>query len=86
MQAAHTVARKYDEAYELEDGTWAIFVDPDDIIPLCPSCHYAYDHRKVSVLEVLTLREQAAAVAHLGVVRALHRLSGQRQTAHNPLH
>lgn len=78
LQAAHTVARKYDEAAELEDGTFAIFVDPDDVIPLCAACHHAYDMRRVSILEVLTLREQAAAVAHLGIVRALHRLSAQR--------
>jgi hypothetical protein len=84
LQAAHTVARKYDEAYELEDGTYAIFVDPDDVIPLCPDCHSAYDGRRVSILEVLTHAEQAAAVAHIGIVRALHRLTGQRVTAHDP--
>lgn len=84
LQCAHTVARKHDEAVELEDGTHAIFVDPDDVIPLCPACHAAYDHRRVSILEVLTLREQAAAVAHLGIVRALHRLTGQRMSVHNP--
>lgn len=78
LQAAHVVARKYDEAVELEDGTFAIFVDPDDVIPLCVACHHAYDMRRVSILEVLTVREQAAAVAHLGIVRALHRLSAQR--------
>lgn len=80
LEAAHTLARKYDEATELEDGTWAIFVDPDDVVPLCPSCHHAYDHRRVSLLEVLTYREQAAAVAHVGIVRAMHRLSAQRYT------
>lgn len=84
LQCAHTVARKHDEAVELEDGTLAIFVDPDDVIPLCRSCHADYDHRRVSVLEVLTHREQAAAVAHLGIVRALHRLSGQRMTTNAP--
>lgn len=78
LQFAHTVARKYDEAVELEDGTYAIFVDPDDGIPLCASCHMDYDMRRVSILEVLSLREQAAAVEHVGIVRALHRLSGQR--------
>lgn len=84
MQAAHTIARKHDEAVELEDGTWAIFVDPDDVIPLCVQCHYDYDHRKVSILEVLSYREQAAAVAHVGIVRALHRLSGTRMTTNAP--
>jgi hypothetical protein len=80
LQAAHTLARKYDEAYELEDGSFAIFVDPDDVIPLCAQCHHDYDMRRVSILEVLTLPEQAAAVAHVGILRALHRLSAQRIT------
>lgn len=84
LQAAHVVARKHDEAVELEDGTWAIFVDPDDVIPLCRQCHYDYDHRKVSILEVCWPREQAAAVAHIGIVRALHRLSGTRMTTNAP--
>jgi hypothetical protein len=78
LQAAHTLARKYDEAVELEDGTFAIFVDPDDVIPLCVQCHHDYDMRRVSILEVLSLREQAAAVSHVGIVRAMHRLSAQR--------
>lgn len=78
LQAAHTLARKYDEAVELEDGTWAIFVDPDDVIPLCVSCHHDYDLRRVSILEVVSHREQAAAVAHVGIIRALQRLSSQR--------
>lgn len=78
LQAAHTLARKYDEAVELEDGTWAIFVDPDDVIPLCPTCHHDYDMRKVSILEVLSHREQASAVAHIGIVRAMQRLSAHR--------
>jgi hypothetical protein len=85
LMAAHTLARKYDEAVELEDGSWAIFVDPDDVIALCPACHADYDARRVSVLEVLSYREQAAAVAHVGIVRALHRLSGQRMTTNAPL-
>lgn len=84
LQAAHTLARKYDEAVELEDGTWAIFVDPDDVIPLCVKCHSDYDNRRVSIVEVCTLREQAAAVAHVGITRALHRLSGQRRVVTEP--
>lgn len=78
LQFAHTVGRSHDHRVELEDGTTALFVDPLDGIPLCPQCHQDYDHRRVSILEVLTLEEQAAAVAHLGIVRALHRLSGQQ--------
>lgn len=82
LQAAHTIGRKHDELVECEDGTVAIFVDPDDIVPLCVACHYAYDHRKVSLLEVLTHDEQAAAVSHIGIMRALQRLTGQRMIPH----
>jgi hypothetical protein len=76
LQFAHTIGRVHDEKVQLEDGTFAIFVDPFDGIPLCPQCHQDYDHRRVSILEVMTLEEQAAAVSHIGLVRALHRLSG----------
>jgi hypothetical protein len=82
LQAAHVVARKYDEKAELEDGTFAYFVDPDDVVPLCPSCHALYDRHEVSLLEVLTLDEQAAAVAHIGIYRAVHRLTGRRVVPH----
>ena len=78
LQFAHTIARTHDERVELEDGSIAIYVDPDDGVPLCPQCHADYDARRVSVLEVLTHDEQAAAVAHVGIVRAMHRLTGQR--------
>lgn len=78
VQAAHTVGRKYDELAVLEDGSSALFVDPVDIVPLCMTCHRAYDARELSLLEHMTYEEQAAAVEHLGIVRALHRLTGQR--------
>lgn len=78
LQFAHTIARTHDQRVELEDGSIAIYVDPDDGVPLCRQCHYDYDMRRVSLLEVLTLNEQAAAVAHVGILRALHRLSGHR--------
>jgi hypothetical protein len=81
LQAAHTVGRKHDEVVECEDGTRARFVDPLDVIPLCEACHRAYDARELSILEHLSYDEQAAAVEHLGIVRALHRLSGQRDYA-----
>lgn len=80
LQAAHTIARKHDEAVELEDGTLARFVDPDDVIPLCAKCHLDYDARRVNILPVLTPREQSAAVAHIGIVRAYVRFTGQRDS------
>jgi hypothetical protein len=81
LQTAHTVGRRYDRVVELEDGTSAVFVDPLDVIPLCEACHRAYDLRQLSILEYLTYEEQAAAVEHLGIVRALHRLTAQKAIA-----
>lgn len=78
LQFAHTIGRKHDQCVELEDGSWAVFVDPDDGIPLCAEDHSAYDRRQLTILPVLTHDEQAAAVAHVGIERALHRLTGQR--------
>lgn len=71
LAAAHVVSRGYDAG---------AVVQPCDIVPLCTEHHGAYDSRRLSILEYLTLEEQAAAVAKLGVVRALKRLtSGQSQ-------
>jgi hypothetical protein len=47
-----------------------------DIVPLCPQHHREYDARTLDLLPYLTLAEQAAAVEHVGIVRALRRLSG----------
>jgi hypothetical protein len=70
VEAAHTIGRKYDP----KDGK----VRAVDIIPLCASCHrgpHGYDARRLSILEYLTYEEQAAAVEHVGILRALKRLS-----------
>lgn len=77
VQAAHIIGRSYDEEFELEDGTRWLFVDPEEIVPLCVTCHADYDQRRLNILPVLTLVEQAAAVRLIGMERALHRVSGQ---------
>lgn len=65
VDAAHVIGRKHDAV----DGV----VQPDDIIPLCRSCHEKYDQRKLSVLPHLSLDEQAAAVRLVGIARAERR-------------
>jgi hypothetical protein len=70
LQAAHTIGRIHDPA----DGK----VRARDIVPLCPSCHQLYDARRLDLLPYLNYDEQAAAVEHLGIVRAMHRLTGSR--------
>ena len=66
VDAAHVLGRKYDS----NDGV----VQPDDVIPLCRSCHEKYDLRKLGVLPYLSLEEQAAAVRLVGIVRTLRRV------------
>ena len=68
VEAAHTIGRTYDPA----GGK----VRALDIVPLCPQHHREYDARTLDLLPYLTLAEQAAAVEHVGIVRALRRLSG----------
>lgn len=77
VQAAHTVGQKHDRRVLLEDGSTAIYVDPNDIVPLCPEHHFAYDRHRLSLIEYLSRDEQAAAVRHLGIARALDRLSSR---------
>lgn len=69
LEAAHVVARRFDA--ELENG--ALYVHPDDIVPLCGPCHAAYDARRLDLLPYLSLAEQARAALHVGLVRAFAR-------------
>jgi hypothetical protein len=71
LEAAHVVERRYDQTYT---------VPALNVIPLCTLHHARYDARRVGILEVLSYEEQAAAVAKLGITRALRRLtSGQTE-------
>ena len=65
VQAAHTIGRKYDGPV----------VDQDDCLPLCRIHHLAFDAHELSILEVTTYAEQGAAVSHVGIDRALKRLT-----------
>lgn len=67
LEAAHVMGRKYDDP----SGQ----VDPDDVVPLCRPCHTAYDARRLNLLPYLSLAEQAKAVSHVGIARALRRTS-----------
>lgn len=70
LQAAHTIGRKHDPP----SGK----VRDRDIVPLCPGCHMKYDGRQLDLLPYLTYDEQAAAAEHVGIVRAMNRLTGSR--------
>lgn len=76
LEAAHVVDRRFDA-----DS----IVDPASVIPLCTFHHARYDARRVSILEHLELDEQAAAVAKVGIIRALRRTtSGQTEPVERP--
>lgn len=49
----------------------------DCVIPLTRNQHRQYDEGKLSILEYLTLDEQAHAVSHLGILGALKRATGE---------
>lgn len=67
VEAAHTIGRVNDPA----NGK----VRPVDVVPLCPEHHREYDARQLNILPYLTYEEQAAAVEHVGIARALRRLT-----------
>lgn len=73
LEAAHTIGRVHDRPRIPGGPLW---VDPLDVVPLCVDDHRAYDARRLDLLPHLSREEQAAAVAHVGIARALRRLSG----------
>lgn len=79
LQFAHVIERKHDQRMQMDDGSWITYVDPIDGIPLCQDCHRNYDARSLDILPLLTYEEQAAAVALVGITRAVHRMTGQRE-------
>lgn len=48
------------------------------VVGLCRLVHSSYDDHRFDVLPLLTLDEQAHAVEHLGLLRALRRVTGTR--------
>lgn len=75
VEAAHTIGRGHDRRPE---PGGPVVVDPDDVCPLCSGCHRDYDGRRIDLLPHLTRVEQAAAVRHVGLVAAHHRLTSTR--------
>lgn len=76
LDAAHVVDRS------LAPGQG--FEDPDAVVPLCSrikggaGCHEAYDGHELDLLPELSLAEQAAAVAKVGLLGAFLRTTGQQ--------
>lgn len=70
LQAAHIVPRQYDE----RRGS-VRFVDPNNILPLCPPCHASFDAHELDVLPVLEREEELHAVGVLGLEGARRRVA-----------
>jgi len=73
LERAHIMGRKYDQpAYT---GTRTLYVNPLDILPLCPvfspeKCHHRYDHKELDLLPFLAPEEQTRAVEVAGGIEA----------------
>lgn len=76
VDAAHTLGRRHDQAGE--DGV--IVVRAVDTVPMCRPCHGDFDAHRLDLVPHLTHAEMAAAVGHVGIVSALRRLQGRRDT------
>jgi len=80
VEAAHLIGRSKDGYRPLDwEGSWpegrTLIVAPVRIIPLCPTCHRAYDSHQLDVLSWCTEDEQAQAVKDAGgIFPALYRL------------
>ena len=64
LQAAHLAPRTHDKPKRF--GSKTLYVEPNNCVSLCASCHFAFDSHRFDLLEYLTIEEQAHVVAVLG--------------------
>jgi len=50
--------------------------DPVCVVALCRRCHRRYDEEAFDLLPYLTTKQQQHAVSHIGLSRALARITG----------
>lgn len=78
LEAAHVIGQA--KADRMDD-TGKVVVNPDDILPLCSTCHRAFDSRKLDLLPFIYVHEQSRAVQVAGgIMAALRRISGSRES------
>lgn len=73
LEAAHVLGRRYDRPRVEGSTTSVLFVSPDSVIPLCRTCHTAYDSKEIGILPFLTVEEQVRAVQDAGSIEAARR-------------
>lgn len=80
LELAHTIGREYDPPLDRPRG-WR-WVPPQAVVPLCAGHHrtgpVAYDAGTLDLTPYLHRSEELYAVQHLGLVRAVLKLSGER--------
>jgi len=64
LQAAHLAPRKHDKPKRFGSNT--LYVEPNNCVSLCASCHFQFDAHRFDLLEYLTVEEQAHVVEVLG--------------------
>ena len=73
VEAAHVIPRSLAPGVGTNMGA-------DNIVPLCRECHVEYDQHRLSLLPVLTLPEQVAAVRQAGgIALAYRRTTNERE-------
>jgi hypothetical protein len=73
LETAHIMGRKFDQP--AHTGTRTLYVNPLDVVPLCPvfapeKCHHRYDHKELDLLPFLAPEEQTRAVEVAGGIEA----------------
>lgn len=75
LEAAHVIPRSINPT--------EANMDPAGIVPLCPNHHRLYDSHDLSLLEHMTVEEQARAVIMAsGLESARHIITGRRVTGY----
>lgn len=73
LDAAHVIGRSRDKPRVEGSTSRVLFVHPSSVIPLCRSCHAAYDLKEATILPFLTLEEQIRAVEDAGSIETARR-------------
>lgn len=76
VEAAHVIGRIHDRPREERESM--LYVEPDDVVPLCRTCHRAYDLGGLDLLPYLSRDEQARAVLLVGMMAAFRRITKVR--------
>lgn len=83
LDMAHLAPRRFDAKVIGPRGGKTLYVDPNNIIPLCGSwstnnCHSRFDAHELDLSTYLTEEEKQHCIEVLGKGRAMRRITGDR--------